>query len=225
MGLMSNEYRDRIKLWQRALQQDFYQPLGNLRFEGYQTFEALTQEQALQGPFAPLDDHAPWGGTWEYRWQRAVITLPPEARGERVVMDLRTGGEATLFVNGEAFGTRRAEWVEVPHHYLVDNALTDCGEPGERYSLLCEVYAGHFYPDGGGCATGPVLPGSYQDPKPEGARCQPETSTFGIWNEDAYQLWLDVSHPRDAHGRAPAGIPARRRNCGWAGRLYPRGGL
>ena len=57
-----------------------------------------------------------------------------------------------------------------------------------------ETYAGHFYPEAptGGCATGPVLPGAYTDPKKEGARCVLGTSTFGVWNEDAYQLFMDV---------------------------------
>ncbi len=57
-----------------------------------------------------------------------------------------------------------------------------------------EAYAGHFYPESpmGGCATGPVMPGAYRDPKAEGERALFEGCTFGIWNEDAYQLYLDV---------------------------------
>ena len=65
--------------------------------------------------------------------------------------------------------------------------------PGEKYDLLFEVYAGHYYPDEGGCATGPVLPGTLGDPKQEGRRARVGHSTIGLWNEDAYQLWLDVS--------------------------------
>lgn len=83
--------------------------------------------------------------------------------------------------------------MSVPHHYLSDNVLTQKGVPGERFDLLFEVYAGHYYPDVGGCATGPVLPGTLGDPKEEGRRARMGHNTFGIWNEDAYQLWLDVS--------------------------------
>ena len=35
-------------------------------------------------------------------------------------------------------------------------------------------------------------PGAYTDPLPEGARRKLGECTFGIWNEDAYQLYMDV---------------------------------
>ena len=44
------------------------------------------------------------------------IVLPEAARGQRIVMQLDPGGESTLFVDGQEFGTRRAEWVTTPHH-------------------------------------------------------------------------------------------------------------
>ena len=113
--------------------------------------------------------------------------------GAYVGIHVDMGGEATLFVDGRAFGTRRAEWVTVPHHYISDNVLTLHGEEGQAFDLLFEVYAGHYYPDVGGCATGPVLPGAFEDPKEEGRRARVGHSTFGVWNEDAYQLWMDVS--------------------------------
>ena len=59
---------------------------------------------------------------------------------------------------------------------------------------MMEVYAGHYYPEAptGGCATGPVLPGSYTDKLEEGKRRTLGRCTYGIWNEDAYQLFMDV---------------------------------
>ncbi|MCI6041354.1 MAG: glycosyl hydrolase-related protein [Clostridiales bacterium] len=193
MPLMHSEYTSRLAHWQRVLAEDFYQPLEVLRFEGFYTMEYLTPEQAAKGPFAPVPEGLRWGKTWEYMWLRTQIVLPAAAEGEAIVLSLDAGGEATLFVNGEPFGTRRAEWVETPHHYICDNVLTQCGRAGERYELLLEVYAGHFFPDVGGCTTGPVLPGTMTDPKEEGRRAVVGRSTFGVWNEDAYQLWLDVS--------------------------------
>ena len=153
----------------------------------------LTPGQAAQGPFCPMEEGTAWGHTWEYMWCRADITLLEAAADKTVAMELDLGGEATLFVNGKAFGTRRAEWVSVPHHYICDNILTHCAQPGERFSLLFEVYAGHYFPDVGGCSTGPVLPGTLQDPAAEGCRSRMGRNTFGIWNENAYQLWMDVS--------------------------------
>ncbi len=193
MQLLNNEYRDRLEHWQRTIQQDFYMPVQPIHFEGFFTMEQLTVEQAAEGDFRPIPEGFVWGHTWEYMWVQASIVIPPECEGQMVTMDLNLGGEATLFVNGRAFGTRRADWVDTPHHYKVDNILTGHAVPGKRFDLLFEVYAGHYFPDAGGCATGPVLPGSYLDPKTEGQRTVMGSSTFGVWQEDAYQLWLDVS--------------------------------
>ena len=193
MSLMHSEYAARVNHWMRVLAEDFYRPLGEIALEGYTTMEHLSPEEAARGPFRPVPEGTPWGHTWEYMWVRGEAVLPEEARDQAVVLSLDMGGEATLFVNVEPFGTRRAEWVSVPHHYLSDNVLTQKGVPGERFDLLFEVYAGHYYPDVGGCATGPVLPGTLGDPKEEGRRARMGRNTFGIWNEDAYQLWLDVS--------------------------------
>lgn len=75
-------------------------------------------------------------------------------------MDLHAGGEATLFVDSKVFGTRHAEWVYVPHHYICNQILTDDGQPGLRYHLLVEAYAGYDYPERtfNSCATRPVRP-------------------------------------------------------------------
>lgn len=127
-----------------------------------------------------MEEGTAWGHTWEYMWCRADITLPEAAADKTVAMELDLGGEATLFVNGKAFGTRRAEWVSVPHHYICDNILTHCAQPGERFSLLFEVYAGHYFPDVGGCSTGPVLPGTLQDPAAEG--CRSPDGTQYLWH-------------------------------------------
>lgn len=193
MSLLHSEYRDRLAHWQRVLAGDFYRPVGEIHFDAFTTMQHLTPEQAARETFRPISEGAVWGHTWEYLWCRARVTLPQETAGQAVAMSLDLGGEATLFVNGRAFGTRRAEWVSVAHHYICDNVLTQCGQPGECFELLFEVYAGHYYPDVGDCATGPVLPGTLADPAEEGKRARMGRSTFGIWNEDAYQLWLDVS--------------------------------
>lgn len=194
MKYMHSEWKVRLAHWLETLKKDLYLPLGPIEVESFFTSEHLSPETASQGVFTLMAPGTQWGHTWEYCWMRGRIGLPEEAAGKRIAMDLQTGGESTVFVDGKSFGTRRAEWVQVPHHYIVDNFLTDCGEAGRAYDLLIEAYAGHFFPESplGGCATGPVLPGSYTDPKVEGQRATLGNMTYGIWNEDAYQLYMDL---------------------------------
>jgi len=193
MKLIS-EWADRLRYWTHNLAQDFYKPIGQINFDSFTTFEQLSTEQALTQKFSPITRGTEWGEEWQYMWLKAKIILPEEARGEAIVMDLNPGGEATIFVNGAEFGTKRADWVTAPHHFIEDNFLCESGEAGKSFDLLLEVYAGHFFPQSifGGVAVGPVLPGAYQDPFAGKPRARLDECTFGIWNEAAYQLWLDV---------------------------------
>ena len=195
MKYMNSEWRGRLDHWIETLKKDLYHPLGSIPAEAFFTMEDLTPEQAVAKSFTPIAPGTPWGNAWEYCWIRGRLTLPPEAAGRRIVMDLRTGGETTVFVDGKSFGTYRAGWVDVPHHFIVDNCLTPRGEAGRSYDLLLEAYAGHYYPRSGtigGCCTGPVLPGSYTDPLDGKLRTVLGNMTFGVWNEDAYQLYMDL---------------------------------
>ena len=194
MKYMHSEWTARIAHWIDALKEDLYLPLGHIDLDAFFTMEHLSPEEAARGDFKPMAPGTKWGKTWEYCWMRGKVALPQEAAGKRIVMDLQTGGESTVFVNGLSFGTRRAEWVSVPHHYIVDNVLSVCGVPGESYDLLIEAYGGHDYPEhpGYACATGPVLPGSYEGLNGPGPRNTLGNVTFGIWNEDAYQLYMDM---------------------------------
>lgn len=194
MKYMHSEWKSRLRHWVETLKQDLYLPLGNIDVEAFMTMDHLTPDEAMKGEFKPMAAGTKWGHLYEYCWMRSKVTLPAEAQGKRIVMNLRTGGETTLFVDGRSFGTFRAEWVHTPHHFIVDNCLAESGEAGRSYDLLLEAYAGHFYPESplGGCATGPVLPGAYTDPKVEGERATLSQMTYGVWNEDAYQLYMDL---------------------------------
>ena len=198
---MLPEWQGRLRHWIHTLEKEFYEPVADVAFEGFCTYDMLDPAEAEKGPFAPMPVGTPWGRTWEYAWFRADLTIPESARGKTVVMDLQTGGESTVFVDGEAFGTRRAEWVKEAHHYISDQILTRCAVPGDTYRLLLETYAGHDFPSSpaGACCTGPVRvdEGDYE-PLPEDAiRTKVGRSTIGIWHEEAYQLWKDVTTLRD----------------------------
>lgn len=196
MSIMHSEWEGRLKHWIRTLKDDFYQPVEALSFRMFSTMDELSVEEAkarfASGEGQPVKEGFVWGDKYEYGWFLAEFTLPETCRGERVVLNLNPGGESTLFVNDLAFGNYRADWVREPHHFMVDNWITKDGREGEPYSLLMEVYAGHFFPEASGCATGPVLPGSFQDPKTDGERARLGHCSFGIWNEEAYQLYMDV---------------------------------
>ena len=194
MKVLSPEYHDRIRHWLRTLKDDFYLPLGPIAFEAWRTDKELSYEEAMAQRYTPAAPGYTWGNQWDYCWFRGSFTLPAAAQGKRIVLGIRPGGESTLFVNGAEFGTYRAPWIEEPHHYLVDNCVTRSGEAGKTYEIVMETYAGHFYPEAldGGCCTGPVLPGAYEPPEDHDSRRTLGESTFGIWNEDAYQLYMDA---------------------------------
>lgn len=197
--IMRPEWKDRVKHWMDVLEKEFYEPLGQIDLEGFETMDMLSLEEAEKRAFAPMAEGTAWGPRWGYLWLRGRIVIPQSAEGKMIVMDLRQGGEATVFVNGQAFGTRRAEWVSVPHHYICDQVLTADAKPGDTYQLMLEAYAGHGYPreEQGSCATGPVRPGDYLPEPDEMLRQKMGVSTYGIWHEGAYQLWLDVQTIKD----------------------------
>ena len=172
MGIIQVEWRDRLAHWKRTLKDDFYESLGHIQWKGACTDKQLTQKEAEALPLAPMPEGTEWGTSWNYCWLMGEVVIPKEAEGKRVVMWLNPGGEATLFVNGTSFGTRRAPWVKEPYHFVEDNTLTYEAKAGERFQIAAEVCAGGYFPvvPGYGEATGPVLPGSFQDPKEEGRR-------------------------------------------------------
>jgi len=194
MGIMHSEWTGRLNHWIRTLKDDLYLPVGEIQWSMFRTMEELSLEEAKAGVYEPVSPGFVWGKKYEYGWLKGEVTMPEEAEGKRIVIDLNPGGESTVFVNGKAFGNYRADWVREKHHFMVDNFLTREAKAGETFEIMVEVYAGHFFPQAptGGCATGPVLPGSYQDPKTDGARQTLGMCTWGIWNEDAYQLYMDV---------------------------------
>ncbi len=194
MKYMHSEWRARLAHWTLTLKQDVYQPYADFSFEGFQTMDHLTLAEAKKGKFKPMPNGTQWGKTYEYAWLKQTIKIPKELEGKRIVMNLPVDGEAAIFVNGQAFGTYRSDWVKVPLHYIEDNYLTQSAKAGEVFEIYLEAYAGHYIPQSEleGCSTGPVMPGAYQDPKVEGKRVTLGHCSWGVWNEDAYQLLMDV---------------------------------
>lgn len=191
---MTSETRDRINNWICTLKKDFYKPLGEIQWRAGLTDRHFTLEETKKLEFVEAAPGFTWGRSYEYCWFKGKIRLPEEGRGKRIVLNLEPGGESTVFVDGEEFGTYRSLWIREKHHFYVDHTIAFGGEAGREYDIAMETYAGHYYPTAPStdCSTGPVLPGDYEDRAEEGKRRTLGVCTFGIWNEDAYQLCLDA---------------------------------
>ena len=176
------EWTRRIDHWRNALKENLYCRLGTLAMQGFTTSRQLTAEQAQAAAFKPVTTGEKWGAKWEYGWFTTEVTVPAAAEGQHFVIHIDVGGESVVFVNGRVAGAR--DW---SHPFL---ALSRQAVPGERYRVLVEAYAGHGPTP---CGGGPVTPpGRLTVPEPPPAQATVAESTFGVWNEDVYQLWLDV---------------------------------
>ena len=185
------EWEKRLKRWTEALVKDLYTPLAPIEWEGFVTPEQLGYDRAMaEGNFQPMPTGTKWGREWEYLWVRATVTLPEAAAGKRIVLQVDAGGESAVYVNGKEFGCRRNDWVRDQTHRMSDLVLTDSGVPGTTYEVVLEAYAGNDVP--GSVCRGPVYPDWNQPVDSDKLRGTVGNSSFGIWNEEAFQLYVDV---------------------------------
>jgi len=175
------EWRHRLDRWREELPQHFYRPLGTVDLEGFVTAEQLTPEAALARSFSPMPPGTAWGAKWDYGWFRGTLVLPAGALGERMVLVVNPGAESIVFVNGIAAGARDSQHREI--------TLALQGVPGTRYDVLVEGYAGHGPRN---CHSGPTPPDRVTVPEPGPTQAVVGESSFGIWQEDVYQLWVDI---------------------------------
>jgi alpha-mannosidase len=176
------EWRGRIDRWRETIRQHLlYTELGPLALRGFTTLEQLTPGEALRRPHRPMPVGTPWGAKWAYAWLRGTLTLPAAATGARIVLRGSPGGHARVLVNGREVGALDNQHGEI--------LLAEKGRPGARYDILMEVYAGHGPMN---CGGGPNPDGVESVPEPPATQTRVERLTFGIWHEEAFQLWMDV---------------------------------
>ena len=202
---LSEEWRDRITDWLNELKREFYRKLGDIQLTGFTTCDHLSMEEALNRPCQPLSPGTQWGAKWEYGWFRGEITLPSAAAGERIVamietgtnpaatkniLVLDTGSENLVYVNGQMSGATRSRWYRDLIAYPNQILISRDGVPGTNYQLFFECYAGHGAMP---TAVGPVPPGRDAVPEPPPQQVVIGESSFGIWEELLYQLWLDAN--------------------------------
>lgn len=178
---LAAEMDGRIKIWMEELKKQIFIKLGDVRFEGWLTKERISYEEASKQEYKIMEPGTPWGGKWEYGWFRSEIILPQEAEGHRIYLRPDVGGEMLVWVNGHAAGSR-----DLQHDGIT---LTTCGKKGERFSLAAESYAGHGPRLENG---GPCPPEQVAVPEPPQFQVKVGNPDFGIWNEEAFQLLMDV---------------------------------
>jgi alpha-mannosidase len=175
------EWKRRIDRWRAEQPQHFYSPVGELELDGLVTREQLTASEAAQRTFQPMPEGTAWGAKWECAWFRTVVVTPEEVAGQRLVLAVRPGGESAIYVNGVAAGALDRQHTEI--------TLARSAVPGARYEVLLETYAGHGPRVSGG---GPVGYGRESVPEPPPTQATVGKSTYGVWQEEVYQLAIDV---------------------------------
>ena len=181
MKRLPRQDAQRIHAWRQEMKNHLYTPIGTVDFEGFTTFDRLTPQQAEAHDMQPYPAGTKWGACWEYGWFRAEFTLPEACEGRRVVLLPGLGGEQLIYVDGQARGSN-----DKGRDYVV---LRREAKAGEKISVLMESYAGHGarLENMGPCPPErPAIP-----PVPE-KQCTVKPSVLAVWNEDAYQLYLDV---------------------------------
>ena len=179
---LTQEWRGRIDRWRDVLHTLFYVKMGDVPLEGFVTREQLSPDEARRGPFRSMKPGTSWGAKWEYAWLRGRVKLPAAARGRRIVLRPELdGGESRSIING-----REAGGIDRQHAEIL---LSPKGVPGASYDVLIECYAGHGPTP---CGSGPVPDGVPSVPEPGATQRTLGASSFGIWEEEAFQLWIDV---------------------------------
>jgi len=204
---MAISMRNKLKVeqWLEELKRYFYTKLGDITLTGFNTYEILPLEDVKKRSFYPMPAGTKWGRKWEYYWFKGIITLPKEADGKRIVLDINVGADCLIYLNDKILGAN-----DVNHR---NQLLSVNGSKGTNYEILFESYAGHAYSDmhtkvplpkknlmgKSGSHIGseirhpsvrvfPLVPDIDEDEK----QAITGNSSFGIWNEELYQLYMDI---------------------------------
>lgn len=186
---LNSEWRMKIEQWRDAIGRMVYVKLADTPLAGFKTHRQLTPGEAMASAFARMPAGKPWGSKWEYAWLRTEVVLPPLAKGRRIVFrcgqpgafTVDPGGEGRFIINGREGGA--CDWA---HPEVL---LAEKGVVGKAYDVLVEMYAGHGPTP---CGQGPVLDEESGVPEPAEHQRTIPTASFGIWEEEAFQAWIDL---------------------------------
>lgn len=186
------EYERIIKALKEFLPKRMYKPVGECVFEGFFTRDRLTLEEATAHEKQPIPAGTPWGEKWEYGWFFTTVTIPEEAKGERIEF-MAELGECIFFVNGRASGALDRK------HKL--RTLTKNAVPGDTYEIAMEVYAGHSGGEDPMCRDHYriIIPEENYQEFQESGKTQKisENGQIVVFHEDVFQLWMDIKTLHD----------------------------
>ena len=194
---LNAEWQDRLKRWMDALKKHFFKKLGTVEFEGFTTAEKLTPEEAMAREFEPRPVGSRWGEKFHFGWFRGSVTVPAEAAGKKLVLQHGFNKHGLVFVDGVAAG--HVSTTGQPFVLSLD------AKAGRQYQLLLEVSAG-YNPQR--CEAGPVPLGerTIPDVHPSNTPELGETA-FGVWQDQAVQLWFDAEMLRSLLTHLPDESP------------------
>lgn len=188
------KFRERLDAWRDELKNQIIKPLASIDFSGCATFDRLTPEAAERLSFAPMPAGTAWGLRREYCWFAADAALPPGCEGQRIVLLSGAGGEQLVYMNGRALGSLDKE-----HTYTT---LFRQAPAQASFRLLIESYAGNGPRLEG---IGPCPPEREPVPAVTAPQCRVRESWLALFNEDAYQLFMDVDTLARLHDLLPEG--------------------
>ena len=175
---IGRQWEDRLKIWAAQLPKHYYREYAPLQLSYFTTMEHLRFDEAVKGQYLPAP--STWGKKWEYAWFKTRIAIPPQLEGKRVVLTLNCAEEMLVWVNGQETGA-----IDKKHRFIT---LSRCARAGDTYEIYAECYAGHGIRNEG---AGPVAFGEDSVPEPPLAQVRVGKSTFGVWNEELFQVAMD----------------------------------
>jgi alpha-mannosidase len=189
---LSIEYRRRVERWISELEKHFFVPVESVSLSGFESPDFWRIHEARQHERRAYRCGEKWGNPWTYGYFFGEITLPSSCAGKTLVFRPDTGRESLIYLNGKAMGAKDFFHFNIP--------VSGIGEAGERVEVFIESYAGHGTRNG---HVGPAPEGTVTVPIPAGKQAVMGESWLGIWNEEIYLLWIDVSALYDLRTKNP----------------------
>lgn len=189
---LSIEYKRRIERWISELEKHFFEPIASIGLTGFESVDFWSYENALIQPRKDFSSGKKWGNPWYYGYFFGELVIPDSLNGRYLVLKPDTGRESLVYINGKAAGSKDRFHFYIP---VSKKAIT-----GEKLEIFIESYAGHGNRNG---HVGPAPIGTVTVLPLAGKQAVMGDSQIGIWNEEAYLLWIEISTLFDIREKNP----------------------